>query len=131
MKLSKYLICFLKDFFVACVCLTFISAIFLKIYSSQTITVSILLQIILIGSSFTFFKFALANKYELGKKAKFISFVICFTLADIPIILWLWFFSPSKIVDLNLIVTYISVILITKVLVYAMMYSDGKRNLDS
>jgi len=54
-----------------------------------------------------------------------ISFYICFIMADIMIILWLWFFSTSKIVDTNLMICYVIVILVVKRLVYAMIYSDG------
>ena len=114
MKISKYLGCFLKDFFTACGCLMVITSIFFMLYSTETINSSLLWQIILVGLSYTLFKFALVNKYELEKKAQLISFTICFALADIPIVLWLFFFSPGKIVDITLLVSYIIIIFIVK-----------------
>ena len=54
------------------------------------------------------------------------SFYICFILADVMIVLWLWFFSPSKIVDRTLIFAYIIVILVVKGLVYIMLNKDGQ-----
>jgi hypothetical protein len=127
MKTSKYLGCFLKDFFTAYGFLMVISAMFLVIYSTETITASLPVQIILVALSFTFFKFAFVNKYELEKKAQRISFAICFLLADMPIVLWLFFFSPGKLVDLSVLLAYIIVILIVKGAVCAMMYIDGNR----
>lgn len=127
MKISKYLGCFLKDFFTACGYLMAITAMFLKIYSVETINSSLLWQVILVGLSYTFFKFAFANKYELGKKAHMISFAICFMLADMPILIWLWLFSPSKIMDINVLMCYLIIILIVKGMVFAMMYIDGNK----
>jgi apolipoprotein N-acyltransferase len=127
MKISKYLACFFKDFFTTCGCLMVITSMFLTTYSTETIEASTLFQIILVALSYTFFKFAFANKYELGKKAQMISFAICFMLADMPIILWLFLFSPGKILDINVLITYILVILIVKGAVYAMMYIDGNK----
>ena len=127
MKISKYLGCFLKDLFATCGCLMVITSLFLTIYSTETIDSSVLFQIILVGLSYTFFKFALVNKYELGKKAHMISFAICFILADMPIVIWLWLFSPSKIVDINVLLAYIIIILLVKGMVFAMMYIDGNK----
>ena len=127
MKISKYVGYFLKDFFAACGCLMAVTSLFLTIYSTEIINSSILLQLILLGLSYTFFKFALFNKYELGKKAHMISFAICFMLADMPIVIWLWLFSPSKIVDINVLLAYIIIILIVKGMVFAMMYIDGNK----
>ena len=127
MKISKYLRYLAKDFFLACICLTVINAIFLMGSTTETIKVSLLWQIVLFALTYTFFKAALANKYELEKKAQMINFAICFTLADLPLLLWLWFFGPIQLVTINLIVSYIIMILIVKGMVYAMMYSDGKK----
>lgn len=127
MKISKYLECFFKEFFTVCGGLMVITAMFLTIYSKETINSSVLWQIVLVGLSFTFFKFALVNKYELNKKAQSISFAICFMLADMPIVLWLWLFSPNKIVDTTILITYIIIIIIVKASVYAMMYINGNK----
>jgi hypothetical protein len=127
MKISKYVGYFLKDFFTACGCIMVVISLFLTIYSTQTIDSSVLFQIILVGLSYTFFKFALVNKYELEKKAHMISFATCFMLADMPIVIWLWLFSPSKIVDINVLLAYIIIIFIVKGMVFAMMYIDGNK----
>jgi hypothetical protein len=126
MKISKYLGYILKDFLVAYGCLIIVVAIFVAIYSTETINSSLLGQIILIASAYTFFKFALVNKYELGKKAQMINFFICFVLADVMIILWLWFFNSSKIIDKSLLIIFALVILVVKGAVYAMIYIDGQ-----
>jgi hypothetical protein len=126
MKISKYLGYILKDFLVAYGCLIIVVAIFVAIYSTETINSSLLGQIILIASAYTFFKFALVNKYALGKKAQMINFFICFVLADVMIILWLWFFNSSKIIDKSLLIIFALVILVVKGAVYAMIYIDGQ-----
>ena len=126
MKISKYLGYILKDFFAAYGCLMVIVAMYLAIYSTETISTSLLFQIILAASAYTLFKFALVNKYELGKKAQMISFTVCFILADVMILIWLWFFSPGKILDKNLLILYFLIILVVKGAVYAMMYIDSQ-----
>lgn len=126
MKTSEYLWCMLKDFFAASGCLMVMVAIYLGIYSIKTISVSLLCQMILVALAYIFFKYALANKYELGKKAQMISFSICFILADVMILIWLFFFSTGKIMDINLMIIYFVVILVVKGAVYAMMYIDGQ-----
>jgi hypothetical protein len=126
MKISKYLGYILKDFFAAYGCLMVSVVIYLGIYSVETISTSLLFQIILAASAYTFFKFALVNKYELGKKAQMISFSICFVMGDVMVLIWLWFFSPGKIMDKNLIIIYFIIILVVKGAVYAMMYIDGQ-----
>lgn len=125
MKISQYLNRFLRDFLVACGCLMVIITILFSIHPTVTINTSPFWQIIVIALSFTFYKFALLNKYESGEKSQLISFSICFFLASMMIILWLWFFCPG--VDKNLLLSYIFVIVIIKGLVYAMMYSDGNK----
>jgi len=127
MKFSNYIKYILKDFFIAYGCLMIIVAIFLSIYSTQTIKSSLLWQIILMALAYTFFKFAVVNKYEFGKKAQMINLFICSTLADIMIIIWLWLFSPSKIVNGNLILAYIIIILVVKGFVYAMIHIDDNK----
>ncbi|MBL4936437.1 DUF3021 domain-containing protein [Clostridium sp. YIM B02515] len=126
MKISKYLGYILKDFFTAFGGLIFLVLMYLRIYSVETISDSLLFQMILFAAAFTLFRYALINKFELTKKAQMISFFVCSTLADIMILIWLFFFSPGKIHDLSLILIYFIVIICVKGGVYAMMYIDGK-----
>jgi hypothetical protein len=42
------------------------------------------------------------------------------------IILWLWFFNSSKIIDKSLLIIFALVILVVKGAVYAMIYIDGQ-----
>jgi hypothetical protein len=126
MKIRKYLGYILKDFFTAFGGLMIIVLMYLSIYSIETTSTSLLWQMILAAAAFTLFKYALVNKGELTKKAQMISFFICFTLADIMILIWLFFFSPGKILDLRLLLVYFIVIVCVKGGVYAMMYMDGK-----
>jgi len=81
---------------------------------------------ILLAAAFTLFRYSLINKFELTKKAQMISFFISSSLADVMILIWLFFFSPGKINDLSLILIYFIVIICVKGGVYAMMYIDGK-----
>lgn len=126
MKISKYLGYILKDFFTAFGGLIFLVLMYLTIYSVETINISLLFQMILFAAAFTLFRYALINKFELTKKAQMISFFGCSTIADIMILIWLFFFSPGKIHDLSLIMIYFIVIICVKGGVYAMMYIDGK-----
>lgn len=126
MKISRYLYYILKDFFAATGSLMMVTAIFMVIYSVKTFNTLLLWQIILVASAYTFFKFSLVNKYELGKKFQMISFYICFVLADLMIILLLCSFSPGKSNDISHIIAYVITILIVKGLVYSMMYIDGR-----
>ncbi|MBC8059179.1 MAG: DUF3021 family protein [Clostridiaceae bacterium] len=125
MKISEYLKWFVRDFLVACGLFMVIISIFLSINSTGQIGTSLFWQIILIALAFTFYKFALVNSYEIGKKTQMVSFSVCFVLASLMIILWLWFFSP--IFDIDKLIAYTLVIVIVKGLVYAMMYSDGHK----
>jgi len=128
MEIKKYLMSLLKDFIVASGYLMILVLIILTLTSTDTIKTSLLCQIILMASAYTFFKNALINTHdELGKKAQMITFCICFVLADVMVVLWLWFFSSSHNMDSSLLIAYIIVILLVKGLVYAMMYSDGQR----
>jgi hypothetical protein len=126
MKISKYLGYILKDFFTAFGGLMMLILMYLSIYSIETTRISLLYQMILAAAAFTLFRYALINKFELTKKTQMISFFICSTLADIMILIWLFFFSPGKILDLGLVLIYFSVIICVKGGVYAMMYIDGK-----
>lgn len=127
MNFSNYIKHMLKDFFIAYGCLMIVVAMFLNIYSTQTIKSSLLWQIMLMALAYTFFKFAVVNKYEFEKKVQMINLFICSTLADIMIIIWLWLFSPSRIVNKNLILAYIIIILVVKGFVYAMIHIDGNK----
>ncbi|MDQ0196635.1 hypothetical protein [Paenibacillus wynnii] len=127
MKVKKYLMYLLKDFIVSSGCLMIITLIILTLTSIDTIKTSLLWQIVLIASAYTFFKNSLVNTHELGKKTQMITFGTCFVLADVMVILWLWFFSTGNSMNSSLLVAYIIVILLVKGLVYAMMYSDGQK----
>ncbi|MRN52947.1 DUF3021 domain-containing protein [Paenibacillus monticola] len=126
MKISKYLSYMLKDFLIASGFLTVIAAIVLALSSSGTIQASLLGQIVLIAAAFTCFKYALVNTHELGKKAGIISFYVCFIMADVFLILWLWFFSSRQIFDRDLLLSYTVVILLVKGVVFTMMHMDGQ-----
>jgi undecaprenyl pyrophosphate phosphatase UppP len=125
MRLSQYLKHVLNDIFKACGCLMIVTSIFSGINSIEAIKISMLWQIIIIASAYTFFKFAFVNNLDLGKKAQLIVFTICSTLADIMVVLWLWLFSPNA--ERNLVIVYIIVILFVKGAVFTMMYIDGQK----
>jgi Co/Zn/Cd efflux system component len=127
MNVRKYLVCFFKDFFLACGCLLAVVTLFLGISSVKTIDTSSLWQIIIIASAYTFFKTALLNKYELEKKMQVLNFTICHLLAEILIIAWLWFFSPNKMVDANLMIAYSIIVILVNGSVYIMMYMNGQQ----
>ncbi|WP_410511941.1 hypothetical protein PaeBR_18090 [Paenibacillus sp. BR2-3] len=127
MKISKYLLCILKDFLIACGGLMIIVAMYLSLYSPETMNASLLWQIALLASAFTFYKYALVNTLELGKKAEMISFFSCAALANIMIIIWLWFFSTNTRIDKDIFVPLILVVFIVEVLVHGMMYMDGQK----
>ncbi|MBL4930702.1 DUF3021 family protein [Clostridium paridis] len=126
MEIREYLKSMVKDFITACGFLMVLMAIYLGLYSITEINVSFLFQIIIIALSFTFYKFAFINKFELKEKANIINFSICTTLADIMIIVWLWLFSPRNIIDNENIVVYIIIIFVVKAVVFAMMYINGR-----
>ena len=127
MMIKKYLMYILKDFIVAFGCLMILALILLTFNSIDTIKTSLLWQIVLAASTYIFFKNALINKHELGKKAQMITFCTCFVLADVMVVLWIWFFSTAPNVDSSLLLAYFIIIVLVKGLVYAMMYSDGQR----
>lgn len=125
MKISEYLKGFFKEFLIACGVLMLISMVILGFNSIETIDFSFFWQVILGAFAYTLIKFAFANKYELEEKAQKISFYICFLLYEIPIILWLWFFSPSHIVNSNLIAIYIIIAIVVKGMVSVMMHVNS------
>ncbi|MEG6586775.1 hypothetical protein [Dendrosporobacter sp. 1207_IL3150] len=124
MQFSNYLKYFLTDIFQASGLLIIITLIFLGINSIETIEASLLWQIIILACIYTLYKFAFANKLDLGKKAHLISFTICSALATTLVIVWLSLLNPT--IEKNLIIIYIVVNLFVKVSVYAMMYIDGQ-----
>ena len=125
MKTSKYLTCMVKDFFTAFGGLTITAAVFLAVYSVEAIESTMLWQLVLAASAYTLFKYAFVNKCELSKKAQLINITVCTVLGDFMIVLWMFWFSPSKLMDKSLMMMYIAVIFIVKGAVYAMMYIDG------
>jgi hypothetical protein len=126
MKISKYLASILKDFFTAFGGLVVIAVIYLSMHSIATISTSLLYQLILGASALTFLKNAFSNKHEFNKKAQHISFFVCLILADMMILIWMFFFSPGRIIDRNLIFAYFAVLLISEAVLYAMTYLDGR-----
>lgn len=126
MKDSKFLSYILKDFFTACGVVMVMALIFLSIYSTEIVSISVFWQIILLASAAALFKNAYANKYELTSKWQLINFTICSSMADILLVLWLSLFSPGKINDNNLLVIYITIVIIVKAAVYAMMYINSQ-----
>ncbi|WP_178021765.1 hypothetical protein [uncultured Paenibacillus sp.] len=129
MKISKYLSYFIKDWFMASGGLTVITAIYLSLSSTERISASWLWQIMIAASAFTFYKYALVNKYEpeLSKKAQMISFALCYALAAVMLLMWLWLASPNPMMDTEQLLMLIAVILVIKGLVYAMMFIDGHK----
>jgi hypothetical protein len=125
-KIGKYLAYTLKDFLTALGGLVVIAVIYFSMHSIVTISTSLLYQLILGASAFTFFKNAFSNKHEFNKKAQSISFCVCLILADIIILIWMLFFSPGRITDRNLILAYFAVLIISEAAVYAMTYLDGR-----
>ncbi|MDF2612422.1 MAG: hypothetical protein K0S71_208 [Clostridia bacterium] len=127
MKISQYLGYFLKDFFTALGCLLIMVMMVLGFYSIEVINTSLHWQITLAALAYTFFKFALVNKFELEGKTQMINLCVCLSLADMMIILWLWFFAPNKMVNTEVMIAYIIIAFIVHGIVYAMMYIDGHR----
>lgn len=123
MEIRKYLKWIIKEFFTTFGCLMVIAAAFLVITSKGTISASAISQMIIISLAFTFFKFAFASNFDLGKKAHLISFFTCSTLADLLIVLWL--FLAGHVINKDLMWLYIFIILAVKGIVYAMIYYNG------
>ncbi len=126
MKLKDYVKCLFKEFFAACGLLTLVAAVFLEIYAQETISATLLWQIILTASTFTCFKFAFVNKYELDDRAQMYSFFICSLLADFMLLILLFFFSPGRAFAAGLFIPYLLMVLLVKGVVYYMMYANGR-----
>lgn len=127
MKTSIYVSRIMKDFFVACGCLFIITEIILAMSVTQTIHSSLLWQITLAASAFISFKYALIDTPELSKKAQQVSFYVFFLLADVFIIVWLWFFSTGQLIEKGILIPFVIIILIVKLTVYTMLYVDGRK----
>lgn len=128
MNKTRYMVDFLRDFLIACVCLLIVIALLMGGSFIKSFNLSILWQVMLIASAFVFFKLAFVNKYGLEKKSQAINFLVFSIPADIMVILWMYLYSPSKVLNPTLIGIYIIVILIVKAIVYAMMLSDNKKH---
>ena len=82
--------------------------------------------ILLLSTSVVLFRYALVPPAEIRENRATWVFPVCFFLADLPIIGWLWFFSPGKMADTELLILYTVIILAVKVMVHFMMISNGK-----
>lgn len=127
MKTSNYVSSIMRDFFVACGCLFILTEVILAMSLTKTINSSLLWQITLAASAFISFKYALIDTPELSKKAQLISFYVFFLLADVFIIVWLWFFSTGQLIEKGILIPFIIIILIVKLAVYTMQYIDGRK----
>ncbi|WNS46292.1 hypothetical protein [Paenibacillus sp. MMS20-IR301] len=126
-KTGKYLSFFVKDLLTACGFLMVLAAAVLALNAKETVNGSLLLQLFLGASAFTCFRYALVNTHEVEKRVQTISFYVFFILADVFVILWLWFFADGPLMDKGVLVPFVIVILVVKSMVYAMMHMDGKR----
>lgn len=126
MKFERYIGSLIKDFIMIYGFLMVIISGFLALISANVITLSIIWQIIIVTAAFTLYKFAFVNKLDLGKKAHLISFFICATLGDLLIIFWLFVFTPGRIDRPSLMISYIIILIVVKVMVYSMLYQNGK-----
>lgn len=128
MEFHKCLKYFLKNIFQASGCLLIIAAILLEANSIASINTSLLWQILMLALAYTFYKYAFANNLDLGKRDQLISFTICSTVASVIVVLWLWLFTrPVPAVDSEMMLIYLSIIIVVKGAVYAMMYFDGQK----
>jgi hypothetical protein len=126
MKVSKYLYYMLRDFVIAYGVLFIVVAGISMINSNDFFSVGMLLQVGLGAAGFTFARYSLVNKYTLEAKVQRISFFICYVLADLMVVLWLFIFSPGKVLNNELLIIYIIIILLVKGAVSWMMYLDGR-----
>jgi len=125
MNLSRYIKDVTKDIFTTCGLLTVAIVLFSSLYSRDMIETSFLLQAILLSCAYTFYKFALINKYDFKKKAQLINFSVFSFLAYSMVIIWLFLFTTNSNIDRRLMILYVLVIGIVKVLVYVMMNING------
>ena len=128
MTISKYFKDLFKNFFVACGFLMTIVTIVMSIHFTEIIKVSLIWQIILVAFAYAFLKLAFVNEDELGKKVQMLFFIINLSLAEVIVMIWLLFFSPGRIMNINLIMVYIFSLIIVKGLVYKMMYINSEKH---
>lgn len=129
MRINTYLGYMAKDFLQVCGAVTLLFAAALSVFSWDWANDSLLIQVLLISAGITCFKYALANKYEqqLPKLVQRISFMVTFVMADLFIVLWLWLYSPGKLMDQTLMLGLIIVVVLGKGLVYYLMYQEDRR----
>ncbi|MBE6086451.1 MAG: DUF3021 family protein [Clostridium beijerinckii] len=127
MKFIGYLKNSLKDFFISSGFLTILITTISAIYSKKTIETSQLFQIMLFSLAYVFFKLAFINKNDINKKVRLITFNVFLTLSELMILLWLLFFSPGKVMNINLLLAYIFALVIVKFLVYTIMSINGEK----
>jgi Ca2+/Na+ antiporter len=127
MKFIGYLKNSLKDFFIYSGFLMILITTISAIYSKETIETSQLFQIMLFSLAYVFFKLAFINKNDINKKVRLITFNVFLTLSELMILLWLLFFSPGKVMNINLLLAYIFALVIVKFLVYTMMSINGEK----
>lgn len=127
MKFIGYLKNSLKDFFISSGFLMILITTISAIYSKETIETSQLFQIMLFSLAYVFFKLAFINKNDINKKVRLITFNVFLTLSELMILLWLLFFSPGKVMNINLLLAYIFALVIVKFLVYTMMSINAEK----
>jgi Ca2+/Na+ antiporter len=127
MKFIGYLKNSLKDFFISSGFLMILITTISAIYSKETIETSQLFQIMLFSLAYVFFKLAFINKNDINKKVRLITFNVFLNLSELMILLWLLFFSPGKVMNINLLLAYIFALVIVKFLVYTMMSINGEK----
>lgn len=126
MTLGKFAGRFITDLLVACGFLLVASTLILALNSKETVSLSLLWQLLLAAGARTFFKYGLINTEGLRPKAQFWAFCIFMLLADTMILLWLCFFSPNPL-GKELMLPFILTFVVVKAVVYPFMYMDGKR----
>ncbi|WP_379153953.1 hypothetical protein [Paenibacillus sp. sgz5001063] len=127
MKTGKFVSYMVKDWLAACGCVTILVAIVMALSSTGSVKASILWQIILLASAFICFKYALVSTPGLGQKAQTLCFYICFVLADVYVVIWLWLFSSGPFRENGRLLPFMITILVVKGMVYAMLHIDGKK----
>ncbi len=126
MNIRFFLSRLLKDFF-ASIGFFLVLAVLLTVFGMfRTLDMSMMWTILLLSTSVVLFRFALVPPAEIREQSATWVFPVCFFLADLPIIAWLWFFSPGKMADTELLILYTVIILAVKVMVHFMMISNGK-----
>lgn len=126
MTIKAYVLHMQKDFFTACGYLTGAATVFLTLNPPAILTMTLLWQILLTALTFTFYKFAFVNQYELDDRAQMFSYFICSLLADISIAVLLNYFTPGGEHNLSGFMTLILAFIVIKAMVYPLMYLNAK-----